>query len=148
MQPWMFVIGVVLCWGVYGPALHAGQAELGSGLRVLLCVGFAYFLVAVLVPIIFMSAKPEPGAFTMKGVKFAILGGALGAIGATCIIFAFKTGGTPLWVMPLVFGGAPVINAITSMILHPPKTMPSPIFWAGLAMAACGAFIVMKFKPI
>ncbi|MCH8859191.1 MAG: hypothetical protein IID54_06385 [Proteobacteria bacterium] len=148
MQAWVFVLGVIFCWGVYGPALHMGQSELGSGLRVLLCVGATYFLVAVLVPLIIMSVKPEPGAFTMKGVAFATLGGVLGAAGATCIIFAFKSGGSPLWVMPLVFGGAPVINAITSMIQHPPKTMPSPIFWAGLAMAACGAFIVMKFKPI
>ena len=34
--------------------------------------------------------------------------GALGAIGAVCIILSFRTGGTPTYVMPLVFGGAPL----------------------------------------
>ena len=47
----VFVIGAVLSWGVYGPALHKGQTQLGNPLKALLCVGFAYFLIGVLVPV-------------------------------------------------------------------------------------------------
>ena len=42
----------------------------------------------------------------------ATLAGALGAIGAVCIIFAFRAGGLPTYVMPIVFGGAPLINVL------------------------------------
>jgi len=35
--------------------------------------------------------------------------------GAACIIWAFKTGGLPVYVMPLVFGGAPIVNVAVSM---------------------------------
>ena len=54
------------------------------------------------------------------------MAGALGAIGAVCIIFAFRAGGLPTYVMPIVFGGAPVINVLTTMALHPPKTRREP----------------------
>ena len=33
------------------PALHNGQVQLGSPMRALLCVGVAYFLIGVLVPV-------------------------------------------------------------------------------------------------
>jgi len=46
----LFVLGAVLSWGLYGPALHRGQVALGNPLRALLCVGVAYFLIGVLVP--------------------------------------------------------------------------------------------------
>ena len=41
----------LLSWGAYGPVLHKGQAAMGgSRLRPLICIGVAYFLIAVLVP--------------------------------------------------------------------------------------------------
>ena len=40
--------------------------------------------------------------------------------GAVCIIFAFRSGGLPTYVMPLVFAGAPLVNVLFSMWLHPP----------------------------
>ena len=46
-----FVAGAVLSWGVYGAMLHQGQVKLGNPMRALLCVGVAYFLIGVLVPI-------------------------------------------------------------------------------------------------
>ena len=43
--------------------------------------------------------------------------------------------------MPLVFGGAPVINVIYTMIVHPPKTAPSLMWFLGLIFASIGAGI-------
>jgi hypothetical protein len=39
------------------PILHKGQVQLGNPLRALLCVGIAYFLIGVLVPVITLSAQ-------------------------------------------------------------------------------------------
>src|SRR3954467_7216732 len=98
----MFVLGAVLSWGMYGPALHQGQVQLGSPMRALLCVGVAYFLIGVLVPVVMLSSQGQLNGFNMKGSMMATIGGALGAIGAVCIIFAFRAGGLPTYVMPVV----------------------------------------------
>jgi drug/metabolite transporter (DMT)-like permease len=143
----IFVCGAVLAWGMYGVTLHRGQAQLASPLRALLCVGFAYFLIAVLVPSVAMWSKGEFAGFTTGGTVTAILAGCLGAAGAICIIWAFKSGGKPLYVMPLVFGGAPLVNVLGSVLLHPPKTAPNPLLYLGFVLVALGAAMVLYFRP-
>ena len=70
MSKWLlvlpFIVLAFLCWGVYGPVLHTGQEPMGhSSLRPFLCVGIAYFLVAVLVPAMLLRAEGEPGSWTL-----------------------------------------------------------------------------------
>lgn len=143
----LFALGAALSWGLYGPALHRGQVELGNPMRALLCVGVAYFLIGVLVPIISLSAQGQLNGFTMKGSVGATVAGGLGAAGAVCIIFAFRSGGLPTYVMPLVFAGAPLVNVLYSMWLHPPKTSPNPLLYLGFVLAAAGGGLVLYFKP-
>ena len=143
----VFVLGAVISWGMYGPILHKGQVQLGNPLRALLCVGIAYFLIAVLVPVITLSAQGGLNGFNTNGTLSAGLGGALGALGAVCIIWAFRAGGLPTYVMPLVFGGAPLVNVLFSMWLHPPKVAPNPLLYAGFLLVAVGASMVLYFKP-
>ena len=143
----LFALGAALSWGVYGVALHTGQVQLGNPLRALLCVGIAYFLIGVLVPTFALSSQGELTGFSSTGTAWATGAGALGAIGAVCIIWAFRAGGIPLYVMPLVFGGAPLVNVITSMVIHPPKTAPHPLIYVGFMLAAVGAGMVLYFRP-
>ena len=143
----IFVLGAVLAWGFYGPALHKGQTLLGNPLKALLCVGVAYFLIGVLVPVAGLFSQGGVTGFNTRGSIWAGIGGALGALGAVCIIYAFKSGGLPNYVMPLVFGGAPVINVIVSMAMHPPKTAPNPMLYVGFLFAVLGAVMVLYFKP-
>src|ERR1051325_6462620 len=143
----IFALGAALAWGLYGPILHQGQVELGSPLRALLCVGAAYFLIGVIVPVIGLGSQGELNNFTMKGASSALLGGALGAIGAICIIMAFKYGGLPTYVMPLVFAGAPLVNVLFSMWLHPPKLSPNPLLYLGFLLVSLGAGLVLYFQP-
>ena len=70
---WMFVIGAVLSWGIYVPVLHEGQVAMGGGkpsdgaVRAFLCVGIAYFITAVVVPVISLhSAGPATKRSTSK----------------------------------------------------------------------------------
>src|SRR5688572_20917007 len=94
-----FALGAALSWGIYGPILHKGQVQLGNPLRALLCVGVAYFLVGVLVPVIALSSQGNLRGFTTGGSLAATGAGVLGALGAVCIIWAFRTGGLPTYVM-------------------------------------------------
>ncbi len=143
----LFALGAVLSWGFYGVILHKGQVALGNPLRALLCVGIAYFLIGVLVPIAGLSSQGGLSGFNTAGSIWATIGGALGALGAVCIIWAFKTGGLPNFVMPIVFGGAPLVNVLVSMWMHPPKTAPNPMLYLGYLLAAAGGGLVLYFKP-
>jgi uncharacterized membrane protein len=149
MRLWLvFAVGAFLSWGAYVPMLHAGQTALrGGALRGFLCVGLAYFLTAVLVPLALLWKGVEPWAWTQRGVVYATVAGVLGAAGALCVILALKAGGSPLIVAPLVFAGAPVVNCLVSMAWHRPQSAPQPLFYVGLALAAAGAYLVLRFRP-
>jgi hypothetical protein len=143
----LFVAGAVLSWGAYGVLLHRGQVLLGNPLKALLCVGVAYFLIGVLVPVAALASQGSLSAFNSTGLMVATLAGALGAAGAACIIWAFRTGGLPVYVMPLVFGGAPIVNVLLSMVIHPPKAAPDPMLYLGFVLASLGAGLVLYYRP-
>jgi hypothetical protein len=143
----IFVAGAVLSWGAYGVLLAQGQSQLGNPLKALLCVGAAYFLIGVIVPVAALGAQGGLSGFNTGGLVTATIAGALGAIGAACIIWSFRFGGVPLYVMPLVFGGAPIINVVYSMIMHPPKAAPNPFWYLGILLASIGAGMVLYFRP-
>ena len=143
----IFVAGAVLAWGTYGALLHLGQTQLGNPLKALLCVGVAYFLIGVIVPVAALSAQGSLGGFNSTGLMNATIAGALGAAGAACIIWAFKTGGLPVYVMPLVFGGAPLVNVLVTMVIHPPKAAINPMLYVGFLLASVGAGMVLYFRP-
>jgi hypothetical protein len=142
-----FALGAVLSWGLYGPALHKGQVALGNPLKALLCVGVAYFLLGVMVPVAALAQQGELKGFHLNGSMLATFAGGLGALGAVCIIWAFKSGGLPTYVMPLVFGGAPVVNVAVSLWMHPPRQAPNPLLYVGFVLASLGAWMVLHYKP-
>lgn len=144
----LFTAMTALSWGVYGPTLHRGQmAMAGSRLRPFLCVGLAYFLIAVIVPSLLLLQWHEQGEFTFSGTMWSLAGGAAGALGALGIIMAFTFGGKPIFVMPLVFGGAPVINTFVSLLAAGEMSDLHPMFYAGLIVVAAGAVTVLIFAP-
>ena len=139
--------GAALSWGMYGASLHRGQLALGNPMRALLCVGVAYFLIGVLVPAGVLTSQGEMRGFNSTGTTTATFAGALGAIGAVFIIFAFRNGGSPTYVMPIVFGFAPLVNVLTTMIMHPPKSSVDPLLYLGFLLTAAGAGMVLYFRP-
>jgi len=143
----IFVAGAVLSWGAYGALLHQGQTQLGNPLKALLCVGVAYFLIGVIVPVAALGSQGQLSNFDTGGLTTATIAGALGAAGAACIIWAFRAGGLPVYVMPLVFGGAPLVNVLVTMVLHPPKSSISPMLFVGFALASVGGALVLYFRP-
>ena len=140
----------VLCWGAYGPVLHNGQAELGgSRLKPLICVGLSYFIVAIILPVSLLAIQGKlGGGWTTSGITWSLTAGVAGALGALGIILALTAGGKPVYVMPLVFGCAPIINVAVAMYFS--KTSWSnvdPKFIAGLVLVSIGAVMVLRFQP-
>jgi hypothetical protein len=146
-----FVLCTILCWGAYVPTIHAGQVGFGTkpaALRAFICVGVAYFLISVAVFAYLLLGKPEPLDTTNRGLTLSTLAGVLGALGALGIVFAMMYGGKPIFVAPVVFAGAPIVNTIVSMIWHKPANPPNPLFFVGIILAAIGAAMVLRFKPV
>jgi len=143
------IITAALCWGSYGPMLHVGQSKMqGSRLRPFACVGLAYFLIAVVIPLIAIySRTTDAGSWTPMGMSWSFLAGVAGAIGALGVILAFNWGGKPYYVMPLIFGFAPVINTFISLTESGTWSLVRPMFWVSLAVVIAGAVIVLTNAP-
>jgi protein-S-isoprenylcysteine O-methyltransferase Ste14 len=133
-----------------------------------LCVGAAYFVIGVLLPLgLFVSGvQPWPELKT-TGLVFSSLAGVAGAVGAICVIFATRAAVeagkelTPpdpnafkVYIAPLIFGLAPVINVLVSMVWHPKSgqpfhfdlEMPGWKLWAGIVFVGIGAALVLYSK--
>ena len=148
MPTWLlFALGTVCCWGAYGTAIHKSNSLLGEGLKTALLVGVAYFFLAVLIPGLIMWKNGADWSFPAKGMMFGLLAGSQGAIGAICVIYSMKSGGSPLYVMPIIFGCAPLVNVIVSSVAHPPEKAINPVFWIGVLVLASGAGMVLYFQP-
>lgn len=150
----LFALMTVFSWGLYGILLHSGQtamADRTNGLyKAFLFVGLAYFLTAVLAPLGMLVARKADWTFPASGMGWSLVAGIAGAIGAFCVLLAFAAGGKPGVVMSIVFAGAPVINAVVALLLHPPAGgfgSIKPQFYLGILLAALGGCLVTFYKP-
>jgi drug/metabolite transporter (DMT)-like permease len=150
----LFAFLTVASWGVYGVFLHKGQMAMSDPVngryKAFLFVGIAYFLTAVLAPLAVLLAKGASWAYPAKGMWWSLLAGIVGAIGAFGVLLAFGAKGTPAVVMSIVFAGAPVVNAVYSLMSHPPAGGFGAIklqFFLGILLAAVGGCLVTFYKP-
>jgi hypothetical protein len=167
-----YVLLAGLSWGTYVPLIFFGGTELGgkpnSRFMAILCVGVAYFVIAVLFPLfLYLSGNEQWPVITTNGLVFSGLAGVAGAVGALCVVFASTTAvasareaGLPLqtyriYIAPLIFCLAPVVNTLVSLLWHPKEGnwanfglehTPSWKLLAGVAMVACGTFLVLYAK--
>lgn len=169
-----FVVMAGLAWGTYVPLIFYGGNEFGgkpnARLMAILCVGAAYFLIGVLVPLVLftMGWYPWP-EFKSTGLVFSGLAGAMGAIGAIGVIFATTyarsaaVAANPsnpdayrIFIAPLIFALAPVINTVVSSFWHPKGDhwyqfhfkAPHPLLWVGIVLVAIGAALVLFAKEL
>ncbi len=150
----VFALLTVFCWGLYGIFLHTGQLSMSDPIngryKAFLFVGVAYLLTAVLAPTILLAINGASWSFPGKGMVWSLLAGVVGALGAFGVLLAFGAKGTPSVVMSIVFAGAPIVNAIVALMLHPPVQGWRNLSWqfaAGIVLAAVGGYLVTKYKP-
>src|SRR5262245_45735308 len=150
----VFALLTVVSWGVYGVFLHTGQInmkDLANGrYKAFLFVGIAYFLTAVLAPLLVLVVRGANWNFPVKGMWWSLVAGIVGAIGAFCVLLAFGAKGTPAVVMSIVLAGAPIVNALDSIMQHPPAAgigAIRPQFFLGIVLAALGGCLVTLYKP-
>src|SRR5205807_658350 len=82
---WLFYVALAgLAWGTYVPIIFYGGNEFGgksnARLMAILCVGLAYFVIAVLLPLaLFLSGQEQWPDMKTTGLVFASLAGVAGA---------------------------------------------------------------------
>jgi hypothetical protein len=165
---WLLYVALAgLSWGVYVPLIFYGGSELkgpGGRFMAILCVGIAYFVIGVVVPLVmFLSGQTPWPTTTVHGLIFAGLAGVAGAVGALCVIFATKAAvaagadasiNYKLYIAPLIFGLAPLINTLVSMVWHPTGSnwlhfevqVPGWKLWLGIILVGAGAALVLFSK--
>ena len=168
-QALLYVLGVVICWGLYSVFLHMGSVGMtienvkpdltSNRMKAFLLVGIAYVLVAVVGPLIILkmrdSGAPTHWSFPSTGWRMSLIAGLLGAFGAFFLLMALSSDGGDVgmrkvliaMVPTLVFAGAPLVNAIVSVTKEGLWSKTPPQFYAGLLLAAAGAGLVMFYKP-
>ena len=166
-----YALMTVFFWGVYGVILHKARGAMpdamakpptvegaNAGLKAFLLVCVAYAIIGVVAGYV-IKARGATFSFGFSGFSIALLAGIAGAAGAFTLVLALgeaagKGGYGALAataVMPIVFGGAPLVNSLVSMLLHPPEgglKGISPLFITGAVLAVIGTVLVAKFAPV
>jgi hypothetical protein len=148
----------VICWGTYGVCMHTGSASMKNPehgrIMAFLWVGLAYFLTAVIAPIIILKLKGGPidfWAYPAKGWQWSLIAGTLGAIGALGVLLAFGASPNPPVyvpvVMSIIFAGAPIVNAVVNTTKNNGWANVQWPFVLGILLAALGGFLVTKHAP-
>lgn len=219
---WVLPVAMAgLAWGTYVPIIFYGGQQLppakpgdmGGRLMAILCVGGAYFVLAVLIPLVlFVSGQASWPEMKTTGLVFSSLAGVAGALGAICVVFAsaaavesskgdetFKkadkdvkqlesevasnperkeelqpalqaardersnaTAKYRMWIAPLIFGLAPLINTLISLVWHPATAKAGPFSWEafgikdpphwtlylGIVFVGLGSFLVLLSKEL
>jgi hypothetical protein len=150
----IFALMTVISWGLYGVFLHSGQIAMADPVngryKAFLFVGLAYLITAVIGPAVVLAANGASWNFPAKGMLWSLIAGTAGAVGAFCVLLAFGAKGLPSVVMSIVFAGAPVVNAVVALAIHPPAGGFSHLRWqfiAGILLAALGGCLVTLYKP-
>ncbi|MFQ5628515.1 MAG: hypothetical protein ACE5I1_07125 [bacterium] len=150
----IFALMTVVSWGLYGVFLHSGQVGMADPIngryKAFLFVGIAYLVVAVIGSIIMLFIGGATWSFTAKGMWWSLIAGVVGAVGAFCVLLAFGAKGSPAVVMSIIFAGAPIVNAIVALLIHPPAGGFGSLRWqfiAGILLAALGGFLVTMYRP-
>jgi hypothetical protein len=99
-----------------------------------------------------METSKGTGLFhgwTARGILWSTIAGGVGALGAFTLIMAINYGGprSPIYVMPIVFGCAPLVSTTVSMYFNRTFNQMSPFFAAGLILIAAGAITVLLTAP-
>lgn len=150
----MFALMTVLSWGVYGVFLHTGQQQMSDPVngryKAFLFVGIAYFLTAILAPLVVLIMNRADWKMPGPGMTWSLIAGIVGAIGAFFALLALGAAkGSPA-VMSVIFAGAPIVNAFATILMHPPEgglAAVKPQFVLGLVLAATGGCLVTLFRP-
>lgn len=145
--PVLFAILTAIFWGTYGPVLAESRTYLKSPFKPYVAIGIAYLVWGIGGGLLGMLYKGDSFSFSGLGVRWGLAAGSLGAFGALTLTLAMFSGGKPYVVMPIVFGGAVTVSALTAYWKDAGHVHVNPLMWVGIAGIVVCAAMVAYFTP-
>ena len=166
----IFVLLAGLSWGVYVPLIAQGGKELKSSYASFLCVGAAYFVIAVLLPLGMLWYHERPAELTTPRTFLPPVitrppspsppsPARPGPSARLCVIFAtFEFKGPRIYVAPVIFALAPghqhhrhpllAADVRPAVVFGPPTAPPHWSLYVGIVLAGLGAGLVLFAKEL
>lgn len=136
LDSWFFLaILVLIAWGV-----QAFFMKRANGLMEAESIFFYMTLTGILlIPFALYLTDFDTAVISVKGISLAAMIQVLNAIGALCLVYAFRYG-KAIVVSPLSNAGAPLITAIISLFVL--GIIPSNTKVVGIALAVVAAILI------
>jgi len=132
----VLAIGVFLAWGLQAYVIKFANRSMSAESV------FFYMMATgvVLIPVaVAMTDFSQPINWGLKGPWLAALIQVLNAIGALCLVFAFRYG-KAIIVSPMTNALAPVLTVLISLAIY--AVIPHSVTIAGMVMAIAAAFLM------
>ena len=126
----------LLAWGVQGFVMRWANSVTSAESI------FFYMMVSsvLLVPVaLMMTDFSQPINWGFKGPWLAAMMQVLNAIGALCLVYAFRYG-KAIIIAPMTTALSPVLTVILSLIIY--AVIPQPLIIAGMVLAVLSAFLM------
>ena len=114
----LFAVATAIFWGLYGPALQKSRIDGQTPFKPFIFIGIAYLVWGCLGGAVAVQVTGSGFSFPAKAAWWGFIAGSLGAFGALTLTYAMFRAKDASLVMPVVFGGATAVAAITGLILQ------------------------------
>lgn len=142
MKTWLiYSVLTLVFWSAWSPMINYSTQALGNPLRVLLFEAAGFLVVLLPLPLImaYGTTTPSPRADVV-----AFGAGLFAALGTLAIIYAFKGGGRPEIIVPLI-SLSPALTVLWMWLFFEARL--NLMQGVGVSMAIVAAFILARYSP-
>lgn len=144
----LFAVATAVFWGLYGPALGKARIPGETPFKPYVFIGIAYLIWGCLGGAAAIQVSGDGFAFPAKVGLWGFIAGSLGAFGALTLTYAMFQAKDASLVMPVVFGGATSVSAITGLVLQAQagKMHIDPKQIIGFVLVIAGVVLIQKYS--
>ncbi|WP_417851262.1 hypothetical protein [Thalassoglobus sp.] len=144
----LFAVATAVFWGLYGPALGKSRIPGQTPFKPYVFIGIAYLVWGCLGGAIAVQLSGDGFSFPAKAGWWGFIAGSLGAFGALTLTYAMYQAKDASLVMPVVFGGATSVAAITGLVIQAQhgKMHIDPRQLIGFLLVVVGVVLIQKYS--
>ncbi len=142
MKTWLiYSLLTLVFWSAWSPMINYSTQALGNPFRVLVLEAAGFLLVLLPLPLLMGYGTATPSA---RADAVAFGAGIFAALGTLAIIYAFKGGGRPEIVVPLICL-SPALTVLWMWLFFEARL--NLMQGVGVTMAIAAAFIIARYSP-
>lgn len=142
----LFAIATAIFWGLYGPALGKSRIPGQTPFKPYVFIGIAYLIWGCLGGAVAVQLSGDGFSFPAKAGWWGFIAGSLGAFGALTLTYAMYQAKDASLVMPVVFGGATSVAAITGLVMQGSHAHIDIRQMIGFVLVVIGVVLIQMFS--